>query len=209
MGACTSSLGFQSVWDDHLSCNLCVLTERSVPLRLNYSKYGGLLTEDNLIRLAALLIDYSSSQAILAVRNIVLDNPEIKVRVSKTLHSCMLHVHSLSYFYKRTVWFAAWLPLVTVKCHLQILGEPKENRKLAAEITLKNPLPDTLENCCFSIEGSNLTGGHVISERFKCFFSRIIDTGRAQLAKSYSCKMRKKPCLKLQTAFALRNYCTS
>jgi len=49
---------------------------------------------------------------------------------------------------------------------LQILGEPKENRKLAAEITLHNPLPETLENCCFSIEGANLTAGGVISERF-------------------------------------------
>lgn len=56
--------------------------ERRVPLRLNYSKYGGLLTEDNLIRLAALLIDYSTVEPTLAVRNIVLENPEIKVRVS-------------------------------------------------------------------------------------------------------------------------------
>lgn len=50
-------------------------------------------------------------------------------------------------------------------CALQILGEPKENRKLAAEITMQNPLPEPLEECCFSIEGANLTGGHVISER--------------------------------------------
>lgn len=50
-------------------------------------------------------------------------------------------------------------------CALQILGEPKENRKLAAEITLQNPLPEPLDSCCFSIEGANLTGGHVISER--------------------------------------------
>lgn len=50
-------------------------------------------------------------------------------------------------------------------CALQILGEPKENRKLAAEIILQNPLPEPLENCCFSIEGANLTGGRVISER--------------------------------------------
>lgn len=59
----------------------CVLPERRVPLRLNYSKYGDRLTEDNLIRLAALLID-SNKDATLAVRNIVLDDPEIKVRVS-------------------------------------------------------------------------------------------------------------------------------
>lgn len=59
-----------------------VLPERRVPLRLNYAKYGGALTEDNLIRLAALLIDYSTRQATLAVRNIVLENPDIQVRVS-------------------------------------------------------------------------------------------------------------------------------
>lgn len=57
-----------------------VVLERRVPLRLNYSKYGSLLTEDNLIRLAALLMDTAETR--LAVRNIVLDNPEIKVRVS-------------------------------------------------------------------------------------------------------------------------------
>lgn len=49
---------------------------------------------------------------------------------------------------------------------LQILGEPKKNRRLAAEITLQNPLPVPLQNCCFKIEGANLTGGCVISERF-------------------------------------------
>lgn len=56
--------------------------ERRVPLRLNYSKYGGLLTEDNLIRLAALLIDYGTDELLFEMRNIVLVNPEIKVRVS-------------------------------------------------------------------------------------------------------------------------------
>ncbi|XP_061841690.1 protein-glutamine gamma-glutamyltransferase 2 [Nerophis lumbriciformis] len=114
---------------DLLNVELSPGAGRKVPLRLNYSKYGDMLTEDNLIRLAALLLDYSTSEATLAMRNIVLDNPEIKVR---------------------------------------ILGEPKENRKLAAEITLKNPLPEPLENCCFSMEGANLTGGSVISERLSC-----------------------------------------
>lgn len=68
-----------SVSTEHI---VCVLLERRVPLRLNYSKYGGAITEDNLIRLAALLVDYSTGDATLAVRSIVLDNPEIKVRVS-------------------------------------------------------------------------------------------------------------------------------
>ncbi|XP_032369297.1 protein-glutamine gamma-glutamyltransferase 2 isoform X1 [Etheostoma spectabile] len=129
-GSCAVSysgfLGKNCGFKDLLNVELSPGEERRVPLRLNYSKYGVLLTEDNLIRLAVLLMDYSTQETTLAVRNIVLDNPEIKVR---------------------------------------ILGEPKENRKLAAEITLKNPLPEPLENCCFSIEGANLTAGLVISER--------------------------------------------
>ncbi|XP_031180232.1 protein-glutamine gamma-glutamyltransferase 2 isoform X1 [Sander lucioperca] len=129
-GSCAMSyngfLGKNCGFKDLLNVELSPGEERRVPLRLNYSKYGVLLTEDNLIRLAVLLMDYSTGETTLVVRNIVLDNPEIKVR---------------------------------------ILGEPKENRKLAAEITLKNPLPEPLENCCFSIEGANLTAGTVISER--------------------------------------------
>uniref|UniRef100_A0A8C6MCI9 Protein-glutamine gamma-glutamyltransferase 2 n=1 Tax=Nothobranchius furzeri TaxID=105023 RepID=A0A8C6MCI9_NOTFU len=132
-GSCAMSysgvLGGNCGFKDLLNVRLSPGAERRVPLTLNYSKYGGQLTEDSLIRLAALLLDYSTGEAKLAVRNIVLDDPQIKVR---------------------------------------ILGEPKENRKLAAEITLQNPLPEPLEDCCFSIEGSNLTGGRVITERLGC-----------------------------------------
>ncbi|CAN9512383.1 unnamed protein product [Ophioblennius macclurei] len=129
-GSCALSyngfLGGSCGFKDLLNVELSPGAERKVPLRLNYSKYSSLLSEDNLIRLAALLYDYTTGEVTLASRNIVLENPQIKVR---------------------------------------ILGEPKENRKLAAEITLKNPLPEPLESCCFSIEGANLTGGCSISER--------------------------------------------
>lgn len=133
-----------------------IYPERAVPLRLNYSKYGDQLTDDSLIRLAVLLLDYSTSEPLLAVRNIVLKDPEIKVRVctkaarqqAPKSAGCSLECFS------------------SVGCVLQILGEPKQNRKLAAEITLQNPLPELLQDCCFSIEGANLTGGQVISERF-------------------------------------------
>ncbi|MEQ2264950.1 hypothetical protein XENORESO_000071, partial [Xenotaenia resolanae] len=132
-GSCAVSyngfLGGNCGFKDLLNVQLSPGAERRVPLRLNYSKYGDQVTEDNLIRLAALLMDYSTGEAQLAMRNIVLDNPEIKVR---------------------------------------ILGEPKENRKLAAEISIQNPLPEPLDNCCFSIEGANLTGGNIISERLGC-----------------------------------------
>lgn len=55
--------------------------------------------------------------------------------------------------------------LTKIEWVLQILGEPKANRKLSAAISLQNPLPVPLTNCCFSVQGANLTGGHVISER--------------------------------------------
>uniref|UniRef100_A0A665T5I3 Protein-glutamine gamma-glutamyltransferase 2 n=1 Tax=Echeneis naucrates TaxID=173247 RepID=A0A665T5I3_ECHNA len=120
------TVGENCGFKDLLNVELSPGQERKVPLRLNYSKYCGVVTAENIIRLRALLLDYTTNETILSMRHIVLDNPEIKIRV---------------------------------------LGEPKENRKLAAEITLQNPLPEPLENCCFSIEGANLTGGCVISER--------------------------------------------
>uniref|UniRef100_A0A667XMM7 protein-glutamine gamma-glutamyltransferase n=1 Tax=Myripristis murdjan TaxID=586833 RepID=A0A667XMM7_9TELE len=135
-------LGENCGFKDLLNVELQPGGERRVPLRLNYSKYGGALTEDNLIRLAALLIDYTTRDITLAVRNIVLENPEIKVR---------------------------------------ILGEPKENRKLAAELTLQNPLPEPLESCCFSIEGANLTGGRVLTERL----DSVVGPGEHVKAKIY------------------------
>uniref|UniRef100_A0A8C7GHB8 protein-glutamine gamma-glutamyltransferase n=1 Tax=Oncorhynchus kisutch TaxID=8019 RepID=A0A8C7GHB8_ONCKI len=119
-------LGENCGFKDLLNVELAPGEEKRVPLRMNYSKYAENLTEDNLIRLAALLLDYGTREAYLAVRNVVLENPEIKVR---------------------------------------ILGEPKENRKLVAEITLQNPLPVPLQNCCFTVEGSNLTGGQIITEK--------------------------------------------
>ncbi|KAF5909337.1 protein-glutamine gamma-glutamyltransferase 2-like, partial [Clarias magur] len=118
-------VGQECGFKDLLNVELQPGGERKVPLRLNYSKYCNAITPDNLIRLGALLIDYSTREGILAMRTIVLENPQIKIK---------------------------------------ILGEPKENRQLAAEITVQNPLPDTLEACCFSIEGANLTGGKTITE---------------------------------------------
>ncbi|XP_041941056.1 protein-glutamine gamma-glutamyltransferase 2 [Alosa sapidissima] len=119
-------LGNDCGYKDLLNVELPPEGERSVPLRLNYSKYCNSLTEDNLIRLVALLVDRGNGDMILAVRNIVLENPEIKIRV---------------------------------------LGEPKMNRKLAAEITVHNPLPVPLTGCCFKVEGANLTGGKTITEK--------------------------------------------
>ncbi|KAJ8400563.1 hypothetical protein AAFF_G00393320 [Aldrovandia affinis] len=118
-------LGKDCGYKDLINLQVAAGEERRVPLRLNYCKYGLSITEDNLIRVAAFLTDYSNKEVTLAVRTVVLENPDIKIR---------------------------------------ILGEPKMNRKLAAEITLQNPLPDLLEDCCFSVEGANLTGGKTITE---------------------------------------------
>uniref|UniRef100_A0A6Q2Z936 Protein-glutamine gamma-glutamyltransferase 2 n=1 Tax=Esox lucius TaxID=8010 RepID=A0A6Q2Z936_ESOLU len=119
-------LGGNCGFKDLLNVQLAPGQEKRIALRMNFSNYASHLTEDNLIRLAALLVDYSTQEAYLAVRNIVLVNPEIRVR---------------------------------------ILGEPKERRKLAAEITLQNPLSVPLLDCCFTVEGSNLTDGKIITER--------------------------------------------
>lgn len=101
-------------------------------------------------------MDYSTREPVLAVRTIVLKDPEIKVRVSEKAAR------------RRTAPFAgcSLKRFSSVGCVLQVLGEPKQNRRLAAEITLQNPLPEPLQDCCFRIEGANLTGGRVISERF-------------------------------------------
>uniref|UniRef100_A0A6Q2X1E8 Protein-glutamine gamma-glutamyltransferase 2 n=1 Tax=Esox lucius TaxID=8010 RepID=A0A6Q2X1E8_ESOLU len=117
-------LGGNCGFKDLLNVQLAPGQEKRIALRMNFSNYASHLTEDNLIRLAALLVDYSTQEAYLAVRNIVLVNPEIR-----------------------------------------ILGEPKERRKLAAEITLQNPLSVPLLDCCFTVEGSNLTDGKIITER--------------------------------------------
>ncbi|NP_997821.2 protein-glutamine gamma-glutamyltransferase 2 [Danio rerio] len=135
-------IGRECGFKDLLNVELPPGGERKVPLRLNYSKYCNNLTEDNLIRLGALLIDYSTRDAIMAMRDIVLDDPEIKIR---------------------------------------ILGEPKENRKLAAELTIQNPLPEALQSCCFTIEGANLTGGDSITHTL----DSSIEPGQEAKAKIY------------------------
>nr|XP_060473395.1 protein-glutamine gamma-glutamyltransferase 2 [Panthera onca] len=40
---------------------------------------------------------------------------------------------------------------------IRILGEPKQKRKLVAEVSLRNPLTTPLSNCIFTVEGAGLT----------------------------------------------------
>ncbi|XP_076870442.1 protein-glutamine gamma-glutamyltransferase 2 [Brachyhypopomus gauderio] len=146
------TIGQECGFKDLLNVELPPAGERKVPLRLNYSKYCNAITQDNLIRLGALLIDYSTKEAILAMRTIVLENPQISVK---------------------------------------ILGEPKVNRRLAAEVSLQNTLPEPLEACCFSIEGANLTGTEPITETI----STRVEPGQEAKVKIYftptHCGLRK------------------
>ncbi|XP_055977632.1 protein-glutamine gamma-glutamyltransferase 2 isoform X2 [Sorex fumeus] len=96
-------------------------SEKNVPLRILYEKYCDCLTESNLIKVRALLIEPASNNYVLAERDLYLENPEIKIR---------------------------------------ILGEPKQNRKLVAEVSLRNPLTVRLLGCVFTVEGAGLTQEH-------------------------------------------------
>lgn len=40
---------------------------------------------------------------------------------------------------------------------IRILGEPKQNRKLKTEVSLRNPLSLPLTGCAFTVEGAGLT----------------------------------------------------
>uniref|UniRef100_A0A8C2SW20 Protein-glutamine gamma-glutamyltransferase 2 n=1 Tax=Coturnix japonica TaxID=93934 RepID=A0A8C2SW20_COTJA len=98
---------------------------QSVPLRILYEQYGPNLTQDNMIKVVALLTEYESGDSVVAIRDVYIKNPDIKIR---------------------------------------ILGEPMQERKLVAEITLVNPLSEPLHNCMFVVEGAGLTEGQRIEE---------------------------------------------
>ncbi|KFO11563.1 Protein-glutamine gamma-glutamyltransferase 2, partial [Balearica regulorum gibbericeps] len=60
---------------------LLPLPEERVPLRVLYEKYGENLTQDNLIKVVALLTEYQTGNIIVAVRDVYIQNPEIKIRI--------------------------------------------------------------------------------------------------------------------------------
>lgn len=66
---------------DLLNLEIPAYQEKSVPLRVLYNKYCGTLTEDNLIKLMAILFEYKSKDIMLATRNITVDNPNIKIKI--------------------------------------------------------------------------------------------------------------------------------
>ncbi|XP_036605376.1 protein-glutamine gamma-glutamyltransferase 2 [Trichosurus vulpecula] len=54
--------------------------------------------------------------------------------------------------------------LLNPEIKIRILGEPKKNRKLVAELSVKNPLQVPLLGCVFTAEGTGLTQGQKIVE---------------------------------------------
>ncbi|XP_056405815.1 protein-glutamine gamma-glutamyltransferase 2 isoform X2 [Hyla sarda] len=121
MGEVGPECGMKDLVDLKLEAN----AEKSVPLRVLYEKYGSTLTQDNMIKVVALLTDNSTKDVLLAIRDINVKNPDIKVRV---------------------------------------LGEPKQQKKLVAEISVKNPLSEPLSGCSFTLEGAGLTDQPVVKE---------------------------------------------
>ncbi|XP_071429142.1 protein-glutamine gamma-glutamyltransferase 2 [Pithys albifrons albifrons] len=119
------SSGPQCGLTDPVDIDLGPRSEERVPMRILYEKYKDNLTQDNLIKVVALLTDHQTGDIMVAVRDVYVENPPIKIR---------------------------------------ILGEPMQNRKLVAEISLVNPLEVPLNNCVFVVEGTGLTKGQQIKE---------------------------------------------
>lgn len=63
---------------------LTLSPEKVVPLRILYEKYGNCLTQDNMIKVMALLQEYETKEMVIGVRNIYVKNPDIKIRVRGT-----------------------------------------------------------------------------------------------------------------------------
>lgn len=66
--------------------------EKSIPLPILYEKYRDYLTESNLIKVRGLLIQQTDNKYLLTERDIYLENPEIKIRVSRGLGAGRPHV---------------------------------------------------------------------------------------------------------------------
>ncbi|XP_043946131.1 protein-glutamine gamma-glutamyltransferase 2 [Protopterus annectens] len=74
-------IGNECGMKDLLNLEIPANQEKSVPLRVLYNKYCTTMTEDNLIKLMAILFEYKSKDIMLATRSIVIDNPDIKIKI--------------------------------------------------------------------------------------------------------------------------------
>ncbi|NXX97719.1 TGM2 glutamyltransferase, partial [Centropus bengalensis] len=75
------TVGPQCGMKDLLSVTLEPWAEKSVPLRILYEKYRESLTQDNLIKVVALLTEHQTGDVIVAIRDVYIQNPEIKIRI--------------------------------------------------------------------------------------------------------------------------------
>lgn len=62
---------------------MCGFTERRLSLRLQYDHYGSVITSDRLIQLSAITIDKQTTEYHKTEKTIVLDEPEIEIKVWK------------------------------------------------------------------------------------------------------------------------------
>ncbi|KAM9342745.1 protein-glutamine gamma-glutamyltransferase 2-like [Pholidichthys leucotaenia] len=100
--------------------------EMRLPLKLEYKNYGQAITSDRLIKLSALTIDKQTIDFHKAEKTIVLDQPEL---------------------------------------HIKLVGEAMVNQPVTVELTLLNSLPESLQDCSFTIEGVGLTDGKPITAK--------------------------------------------
>ncbi|KAM8798210.1 protein-glutamine gamma-glutamyltransferase 2 [Eudromia elegans] len=73
--------GPQCGMKDLLNVALAPRAETRVPLRVLYEQYGAHLTQDKLIKVVALLTDHESGETVLAVRDVYVENPQIRIRI--------------------------------------------------------------------------------------------------------------------------------
>lgn len=74
-------VGPQCGFKDLLNLSLQPHMEQSVPLRILYEQYGPNLTQDNMIKVVALLTEYETGDSVVAIRDVYIQNPEIKIRI--------------------------------------------------------------------------------------------------------------------------------
>ncbi|XP_015744451.1 protein-glutamine gamma-glutamyltransferase 2, partial [Python bivittatus] len=75
------ALGPECGSKDLLNISLKPHAEKVVPLRILYEKYGGCLTQDNMIKVTAVLQQYETQELLLSMRDIHVKNPDVKIRV--------------------------------------------------------------------------------------------------------------------------------
>ncbi|KFP80699.1 Protein-glutamine gamma-glutamyltransferase 2, partial [Acanthisitta chloris] len=75
------TVGPQCGLKDLLHVDLAPRAEKRVPLRILYEEYKDNLTQDNLIKVVALLTEYETGDVIVAVRDVYVENPQIKIRI--------------------------------------------------------------------------------------------------------------------------------